>query len=186
MQLFREALDECELLDLGYKGSPFTWSKHYRSGASIWERLDRAVASPDWFIKFPGSRVHHVDSSTSDHKFLWIEFLNLDFQQKKKVFRFEEMWLAESGCGETIEGMWRASYDEAENMRVIKKIEKCGQELTSWSRNNFGNVRRELEKKRKELTRAERLAVRTGDSSLILHLKKEINVLMGREERMWR
>ena len=66
MQNFKEALDECGLMDLGYIGSPFTWSKHYRSGTSIWERLDRAVASHDWFIRFPGSRVHHVDSSTSD------------------------------------------------------------------------------------------------------------------------
>lgn len=29
MQIFREALDECELMDLGFKGSPFTWSKQY-------------------------------------------------------------------------------------------------------------------------------------------------------------
>ena len=29
MQIFREALDECELMDLGFKGSPYTWSKHY-------------------------------------------------------------------------------------------------------------------------------------------------------------
>ena len=69
MQIFREVLDECGLMDMGYKGSPFTWSKHYWSGASIWERLDKAVALHEWFIKFPGSRVHHVDSSTSDHKF---------------------------------------------------------------------------------------------------------------------
>ena len=91
-------------MDLGYIGSPFMWSKHYRSGASIWERLDRAVASHDWFIRFPGSRVHHVDSSTSDHKFLWIDPSFLDFQLKKKIFRFEEMWLADEGCGETVEG----------------------------------------------------------------------------------
>ena len=79
MQIFREALDECELMDLGFKGSPYTWSKHYRSRASIWERLDRAMASQEWFVRFPGSRVHHVDSSTSNHKFLWIELSNLDF-----------------------------------------------------------------------------------------------------------
>ena len=58
------------------------------------------------------------------------------------------MWLADKGCGETIERVWQARYDEDENMRVIQKIENCGRELTSWSRDNFGNVRRELEKKK--------------------------------------
>ena len=140
MQIFREALDECGLLDLGYKGSTFTWSKHYRSGASIWERLDKAVASHEWFIRFSGSRVHYVDSLTSDHKFLWIELSDLDFQPKRKTFRFKEMWLANKGCGEMVEGVWKARYDEAENLKVIRKVENYGKELSSWSCNNFGNV----------------------------------------------
>ena len=74
-----------------------------------------------------------MDSSTSDHKFLWIELSDLDFQGKKKIFRLKEMWLADKGCGETIERVWQARYDEDENMRVIQKIENCGRELTSWS-----------------------------------------------------
>ena len=102
-----------------------------------------------------------MNSSTSDHKFLWIDPSFLDFQLKKKIFRFEEMWLADKGCGETVEGVWQASYEGSENLKVIRKIEKCGKELTFWSRNNFGNVRRELVKKRRELNRAEQQAVRT-------------------------
>ena len=96
------------------------------------------------------------------------------------------MWLADKGCRETVEGMCQARYDEAENLKVIRKVENCGKELTSWSRNNFGNVRNELVKKRKDLVRAERQAVRTGNSFQVVHLKKEINILMGKEEQMWR
>ena len=142
-------------MDLGFKGFPFTWSKHFRDGFSVWERLDRAVASHDWFVDFPGTRVTHVNNTTSDHKLLWIELADLDFQQKKKVFRFEEVWLLDKGCGETVENVWLATFEGAEDTRVIRKIEACGAELTSWSRNNFKNIRRELEKKRKELAQAE-------------------------------
>ena len=86
MHIFRDALDECELMDLGFKGFPYTWSKHYRNGALIWERLNRAVASYEWFSKFLGSWVHHVDSTTSDHKILWAELSDLDFQKKEEGF----------------------------------------------------------------------------------------------------
>ena len=86
MQIFRDALDESELTDLGFKGFPYTWSKHYRNGALIWERLNRAVASYEWFSKFLGSWVHHVDSTTSDHKILWAELSDLDFQKKEEGF----------------------------------------------------------------------------------------------------
>ena len=32
MQKFREVIDECSLLDLGFNGKKFTWFKNYPSG----------------------------------------------------------------------------------------------------------------------------------------------------------
>ncbi|XP_075654720.1 uncharacterized protein LOC142624873 [Castanea sativa] len=157
MQLFREVLDECGFMDIGFKGSPFTWSKHYSSGVSIWEWLDLAVVSYDWFVRYPRTRVNHVDSTTSDHKLLCIEHAELDLLPKKKLFRFEEMWLGDKGCGETVEGVWQVCYEEVDSTRVIKKVEKCGQALTDWSRECFGNIWTELEKKRRKLVWAEKL-----------------------------
>ena len=186
MQIFREVLDECGFIDIGFKGSPFTWSKHYSIGVSIWERLDRAVVSYDWFVKYPGTRVNHVDSTTSDHKILWIERSELDLLPKKKLFRFKEMWSGDKGCGEIVEGVWQISYEEMGSTRVIKKVEKCGQALTQWSKDCFGNIRNELEKKRKALARAEKIALQRGYSDNLIQLKKEINLLMDKEERMWR
>ena len=69
------------------------------------------------------------------------------------------MWLADKGCGETIERVWQASFAGAKNTKVMRKIESCGKKLTRCSRNYFGNVRKELEKKRKELAQVERLAL---------------------------
>ena len=162
MQIFRDALDECELMDLGFKGFPYTWSKHYRNGFSIWEWLDRAVASYEWFSKFPSSQVHHIDSTTSHHKILWVELSDLDFQKKKKVFRFEEMWLAEKGCGELVEGIWQVNYDVVEEKKVLRKLDTCSRELTHWSKECFGNIKHKLEKKKKQLSQVERRTAQGG------------------------
>ena len=45
MQLFREAVDGCGFINLGFVGSQFTWEKHFVDGHSIWERLNRALAN---------------------------------------------------------------------------------------------------------------------------------------------
>ena len=45
MQAFKDVIDECKFMDLGYIGPNFTWSKHYTNGHSIWERLDRGLAT---------------------------------------------------------------------------------------------------------------------------------------------
>ena len=72
MQLFRDVLDECGFIDLGYVGSPFTWQKHFANGHSIWERLDRGMANNEWFLKFAGTKIYHLSSNNLDHCPLWI------------------------------------------------------------------------------------------------------------------
>ena len=67
MEKFREVLDECNLLDLGYVGNKFTWSKNLPNGGIVWERLDRAVSTADWFKLFPATKVQILSCVSSDH-----------------------------------------------------------------------------------------------------------------------
>ena len=77
-------------------------------------------------------------------------------------------------------------HEEAEpSIKVVKMIKKCGKELQEWNRKHFGNVRRELEKKRKMLKEAKKEAMRTGVDFQVRELKKEIDELVDREYRMW-
>lgn len=103
MQLFRDVIYECCFMDLGFNGSQFTWSKHFEDGHSIWEQLDKGLANINWFLKFPGTRVYHLHCDSSDHYLLHINLLGLDPLPRKNIFRFEEMWLLDSSCAETVE-----------------------------------------------------------------------------------
>ena len=47
---------------------------------------------------------------------------------------------------------------------VLKKVDKCGKELEWWNQNCFGNVRKELEKKKSLLTQAELVAQESGNN----------------------
>lgn len=55
------------------------------------------------------------------------------------------MWLFDSCCGETVKAAWR----NGEEGDILKKVEKCSKDLEWWEKNCFGNVRRELEEKKK-------------------------------------
>ena len=67
MQAFRDVLDECGFMDLGFVGTMFTWHKHF-ADYTVWERLDRVVATNDWFSNFSDTKVYHLDVTASDHK----------------------------------------------------------------------------------------------------------------------
>lgn len=44
----------------------------------------------------------------------------------------------------------------------MRKIEKCRTELKRWNRDHFGNVRKELVKKRRLLVEAKKEAIQSG------------------------
>ena len=93
MQAFRDVIDECVFMDLGFIGPNFTWSKHYTGGHSIWERLDRGLATNQWFMKYPGTQVFHLPCLSSNLYPLLINLTGIETPSYKKPFRFEEMWL---------------------------------------------------------------------------------------------
>ena len=135
MQAFRDILGECGFMDLGFVGSKFTWHKHY-DNFIVWERLDRAVATNEWFSLFPDTQVHHLDVTTSDHKPLLINPDGMDCKQQRP-FRFKQMWMSEPGCGATIEAIWQQVGVDLRGEKVIRKIDKCGKRLTKWSKTCF-------------------------------------------------
>jgi len=65
---FRAVLDEYGFQDLGYVGNKFTWCNGHEEGYTIWERLDRAVATTDWIEKFLATKVLYLEFGSSDHK----------------------------------------------------------------------------------------------------------------------
>ncbi|KAF5465338.1 hypothetical protein F2P56_015356 [Juglans regia] len=50
MECFREALEDCDLSDMGYVGNKFTWSNNRGGTEFTKERLDRAFCNPQWAI----------------------------------------------------------------------------------------------------------------------------------------
>ena len=132
MEAFREVIAECGFKDLGYVGGKYTWYRGSRGGNTIWERLDRAVATTDWIEKFPATKVVHLKCGSSDHKPIIILPKGVQIK-KKKPWRFEQMWLEDEGCGEVVDLVWRRIYPGNSMAQVEGKIKGCQAKLRQWS-----------------------------------------------------
>ena len=122
MQGFRDAMDECDLLDLGYWGSPFTWCNNRDPLATTWVRLDRGLANLSWVKKFLAALVEHLDVINSDHKCLILtrEPRGAHCFQRKP-FRFEEVWTSDEGCENTIQAAWGSAIPGSAMFKVVEK-----------------------------------------------------------------
>ena len=139
MQRFRDALDDCGFIDLGYSDPSYTWTNN-RVGDMTWERLDRATATSDWLMLFPIAKVHHLEGHWSDHKPILVSTEPVR-TPTKKLFRFEEIWTSDAGYKQTIEAYWKTMKTGVPMYQVWDKIHACRKGLRLWSRHNFGNMK---------------------------------------------
>ncbi|KAL4654499.1 hypothetical protein ACB092_01G383700 [Castanea dentata] len=157
MRSFRECLDFCALKDLGFSGLPYTWSNRRFDGSIVWVRLDRALASSDWFQKYPTARLHHLPGFSSDHKPIWLCTDNVSsrFYRQLRPFRFEAMWVTDERCEQVVHSTWDMGSEIDPMSSVLVKVSHCQEQLTTWNKKVFGNVRWKLAKVRKDLEKAE-------------------------------
>jgi hypothetical protein len=67
MELFRDCLNDCGLVDMGFSGPKFTWTNRQEGGGNVKVRLDIAVANSEFLQISDGSVVENIITTSSDH-----------------------------------------------------------------------------------------------------------------------
>lgn len=86
---FRNTVERCQFIDLGFSGNKFIWSTTKRGGIKV--RLDRALGNQEWVDMFPRFSVHHLKKSTSDHVLMVLNWSGCKLVRGRKQFRYEEL-----------------------------------------------------------------------------------------------
>ena len=96
------------------------------------------------------------------------------------------MWLEEEGCRDTVESAWQFNAPGQAMTRVEGKINHCQTKLKWWSRMAIGNITNLLKEKKAALCKAEEEAIAGRSINWVTRLKREINDLLSKEEKMWK
>jgi hypothetical protein len=109
---FHDAVDVCELADLGFEGNSWTFEKQVVGGQFCRVRLDRALATASWRGRFPIANVRHPTASTSDHcpiLLRWKETTREHRRTEDKIIRYELMWESHENFKPSLEEVWRCN-----------------------------------------------------------------------------
>ena len=86
--LFKDCLDKCNMVDLGFLGPRYTWTNRREINNLIQERIDRFFMNPSWCLLFPDARVLHLTHCHLDHCPVLLETIPRQITFLKKPFRF--------------------------------------------------------------------------------------------------
>ncbi|XP_012851712.1 PREDICTED: uncharacterized protein LOC105971405 [Erythranthe guttata] len=171
IRAFRNTLEDCSLSDLGFEGSPFTWSNNRHAPDTVRCRLDRCCANNGWISLFPRASVYHLNYSGSDHlpiKAILRDSKNVQTLRKKRPFRFEATWFRRDDCEDIINQYWANNQciDPIEDL--LWKNNECRIALINWSKNTLRQPQvhiKSLHKKIRELQEADQTEARKEEIS---------------------
>ena len=83
---FKEFIGTNELVDIGFKGNPWTWSNNWEEEVEVRQRLDRGLCSPAWYQTFEGATYDHLETYASDPSMLLFNTNPLADRRKKRFF----------------------------------------------------------------------------------------------------
>ncbi|XP_074297460.1 uncharacterized protein LOC141628161 [Silene latifolia] len=182
MNNFREAADECGLVDVRYEGYAFTWDNGQAGDDNRQSRIDRAMGNNDWMEKFPYARLRHLEREWSDHSPLK---LILDRResvgQQSKRFRFEQIWVGAEGCEDAVvRGFERGGMD------LVEALNESAAELQAWKRVSIGKIVKSIASKRSQIARLNEGGRSIEEVRRRRKLVKEVADLCRQEEQFWR
>jgi hypothetical protein len=94
--------------------------------------------------------------------------------------------MSDSGCEKTIMNAWRSTRPGTAMFQVSHKLRECKHQLGSWSSETFGNIGKQIEATKTQLKHAETLSIQGVNHENLQTLRKRLNSLFEKEEKMWR
>lgn len=126
---FRNFVFETGLVDLGFKGSAFTWNNQQDTSAAIHERLDRVLCTMPWCQIFPMAYVNHLPRIHSDHAPILLRTQNRP--PIPHNFRVS-WWFNHQGFKRACEDGWRGS----KGLQWHERMANMKTEIKEWEATN--------------------------------------------------
>ncbi|KAG5546513.1 hypothetical protein RHGRI_018630 [Rhododendron griersonianum] len=180
---FNDFLNDCALIDLGFKGHPFTWRNNRVGSDAMMECLDKAYANIEGRGAFPQAMVFHDSAIGSDHC-----PIRLNLEEPLKIyrpFRFESMWTVEEDCEGIVKANWASEGGNSNISRVVQKLVRCKRDLQAWHKGKFSKMKDQIATLKCKIE-----AIQGGHYSLASKIEEEdltakLNKLWEQEEMYW-
>ena len=134
ISLFRNCIDSCRLIDMGFNSPRFTWTNK-RDNDLVMERLDRFLCNPEWQQMFEEANVLHLPRTSSDHCPILLNSYPKPHSFGCRPFHLEAMWFSDPSFPTLVKDSWSLFPHN-----VSLALEDFTHRVSSWNKHHFENI----------------------------------------------
>ncbi|KAL8152024.1 hypothetical protein V2J09_021832 [Rumex salicifolius] len=175
--------NDLSLIDMGFRGSPYTWKRGRTATTYVAKRLDIVLCCAQARLKWQEAGVTHLPFLSSDHAPLYLQFCSdTKGNPVRRPFRFEAAWLKHSGFKELLIASWDPG------VSTPSALDRLRGRLKKWNREVFRSIHRRKADLLDEIAAVRSLIDVECSDELITQeelLMKELDLVLEQEETLW-
>ncbi|KAK8652462.1 hypothetical protein V6N13_126494 [Hibiscus sabdariffa] len=177
-RLFLGFVQENDLVDIGYWGSPFTLSC-----GSLHQRLDRFLVNTTWLDQFSEACVQNLDRLGSDYRPIFLRLCDKVTNGVDRPFHFISAWQDHSQFCEFLKLVWK------KNNGLFSNLSSLQSQIKNWNKMIFGYIGQRKKKLQARIMGIDRAMFHWNSnnlSELVNQLRDELDDVLAQEESFWR
>jgi len=165
---------------MDFVGDRFTWRR-----GQIRERLNRALANPQWVDMFAHAALINSEMPRSDHRSILLDmsyFRGTHGSDSGVKRRFEARWLQEETVEEIIKTAWARASSRGEGPRLMDKVSEVHVELHRWDKELLKRPSMRIKALEKDLEQLRRGPMNDNNIAAQKEVMIRIELLLEQEE----
>lgn len=145
------------------------------------EKLERAFANWEWCNACPHCLIQNLPIICSNHSLILLDTTwSPLFGQRP--FRFEWIWTSHPDFFGIIQEAWNTKYQGSRAFKLVQRIKKVKEKLKGWNHTVFGQVQREIAKKKEKLQQIQANIKSLQDVQKEMDVSSQLETLLDREK----
>ncbi|XP_062080777.1 uncharacterized protein LOC133785572 [Humulus lupulus] len=118
---FIDYIGNCQLEDVKYSGSFFTWSNKQQGDDRICSKIDRVLANQTWLNRFINAKAVFLFEGIFDHTPAVLSVYP-EILSGKKPFKYFRMWSSHPKYSESVKEVWQRAINGTKMFQVVAKL----------------------------------------------------------------
>ncbi|XP_074290915.1 uncharacterized protein LOC141617643 [Silene latifolia] len=167
------------------QGPCFTWCNNRKGEQRVYERIDKAFGSKDWFTVFPNTGIKHYPIQISDHAPIEVD-LNLATMSGNRPYKLDAWVLDHEECVERIRVDWKRSDKGSLAYQVNRKLSRIRTSVKRWTLDKRAEWRRKWDEFDQRLEHGMTLAIAGNGDEEYKKVNEEVTEFARAAAAFWK